>query len=143
MTTITNQQLFERVFRFILAQGKPGTRGGMCAYLGEDGSRCAVGCLLKTDEASNAIARGLGGGYYRNSSVSPLLDVEPEPGREVEFDKLLSDLQCAHDYAKTDVDWSRQAGKQCDGQFFIACFRQRMGVVARNHHLTIPEDLKS
>ena len=44
-----DQTIFDRVAAHLLAQGRPSLsdiRLGACAYRGEDGLRCAVGCLI-------------------------------------------------------------------------------------------------
>jgi hypothetical protein len=45
---MTNQQVFNRVVRFLRKQGCQSITkdGRSCAYRGEGGRRCAVGCLI-------------------------------------------------------------------------------------------------
>lgn len=48
---MTNQELFDKVVREILSQGRPSTgRSGLnCQYRGHDGARCAAGVLIRDE----------------------------------------------------------------------------------------------
>ena len=53
-----DQTIFNRVAAHLLAQGRPSLsaiRLGECAYHGEDGLRCAVGCLIDDAHYSEAL----------------------------------------------------------------------------------------
>ena len=46
----TNQEAFDKVVRHLVAQGRPAINAnGSCAYLSEDGRKCAAGCLIPED----------------------------------------------------------------------------------------------
>lgn len=44
--TMTRQQIFDTVVAHLRQQGRRSERNGACAYRGEDGAMCAVGCLI-------------------------------------------------------------------------------------------------
>jgi hypothetical protein len=48
---MTPQEIFDTVARHLIAQGRQAKdEGGNCVYRAEDGSKCAVGCLITDEE---------------------------------------------------------------------------------------------
>ena len=47
---MTNQETFDRVAEHLLKQDAKSLRHGACAYRGDAGFKCAVGCLISDDE---------------------------------------------------------------------------------------------
>lgn len=103
---MTPQEIFDHVATFLIKQGRPAEFkppfdpefwGSGCAYVANDGTRCAVGCLMDEEEAH------LYGGYH--GSVSELT-YEAEEGslRSFFFSEtgLLTRLQVAHDFKPKD-----------------------------------------
>ena len=43
---MTKQTVFNKVVRFLRVQNKRAMNGKVCAYRANDGSKCAVGCLI-------------------------------------------------------------------------------------------------
>lgn len=43
---MTNQEIFDKVVRHLVAQGKPAFEDESCKYLTASGEKCAAGCLL-------------------------------------------------------------------------------------------------
>lgn len=43
---LTNQQIFNRVAKHLLAQGRRAMSNGACVYRGPGGTKCAVGCII-------------------------------------------------------------------------------------------------
>src|SRR5688572_9122307 len=94
---MTNQEIYDAVKAHLLAQGKRAAvsdlPGSSCAYRGQNGTKCAVGCLIPDDEYSPEI-EGL-------SVSSP----QPEMSGLMEFlgftreqrEGILSNLQVIHD----------------------------------------------
>ena len=49
---MTNQEIFNKVYKHMLKQGRRSLLNymdGMCAYRGNDGLKCAVGCLIEDE----------------------------------------------------------------------------------------------
>lgn len=84
---ITEQTVFDRVCEHLIAQGRPaaGERHS-CAYRGNDGSACAVGCLIPDDRYDEGM-EGAGVGYTVLRRVPELTPVR----------HLLAELQRVHD----------------------------------------------
>ena len=95
---MTLQEIFNRVSQHLLAQGEQSTRrGGGCAYRGDNGKACAVGCLIK-DEAYKPVIEGLS---TERAEVRRALMASIGPVSGKAFD-LLSELQIVHDYTAPD-----------------------------------------
>jgi hypothetical protein len=113
MTHLTDQQIFDRVAKHLLKQGRRAQYDNdspfFCAYLNTDGLRCAVGCLFKDDEGTNKAAIVLGGSAKRNFADGQLQ-------RFLDFDlaaeqiDLLSALQVIHDRCPL-ADWKGELRK--------------------------------
>lgn len=56
----TQQEIFDKVMRHLLTQGERSVdREGHCAYRGDNGKKCAIGCLI-SDDAYNPDIEGRG-----------------------------------------------------------------------------------
>lgn len=97
---MTNQELFDKVANHLLTQGIPSMRDlpdesghirQRCAYRGDNGTKCAVGCLIPDDQ------------YDPNMETLPvktLLKVQPNAlgfQPTPEQINVLADLQTLHD----------------------------------------------
>ena len=43
---MTDQQMFTKVARHLIKQGKKSIKDGQCLYRGPEGTSCAIGCLI-------------------------------------------------------------------------------------------------
>lgn len=108
---MTGQEIFDTVLAHLRKQGKASLNArGKCAYRGEGGTACAVGCLI-TDELYDPRIENWGVGSILNLRTNGVGIDETEAYREAyrealsrivshlgqENEALLADLQCAHD----------------------------------------------
>ncbi len=56
---MTHKEMFEKVRDGLFAQGKKSTKNGMCAYRGENDTKCAIGILI-ADEYYDKTFEGIG-----------------------------------------------------------------------------------
>lgn len=105
---LTEQEIFSRVAAHLLLQNKksfysPDNVREICAYRGEGGTKCAVGCLLEDDEYRP---------YMEDKGVDRLLSLTPDGFRNfgVQNHNLLCDLQYIHDYMQP-VEWKTALGQ--------------------------------
>lgn len=54
MPEMTKQEIFDKVARHLLTQNKRASRNNECAYLSDDGLKCAAGCLLQEGSEARA-----------------------------------------------------------------------------------------
>ena len=103
------QQIFDKTASHLLKQGIQSTLedDDTCAYRGQDGSMCAVGCLIN-DDAYNW--------YLEGTSVDDCKKVQKALRNSgIEFDadgqvmRLLTRLQTIHD-TKEEGDWAASLG---------------------------------
>lgn len=88
-TAMTAQEVFTKVATHLIAQGKPAFDAvGQCAYRGEEGSMCAVGCLIEDHEYVPAM---------EGESVETLAANGLLPDRLCGHEVMLNDLQHLHD----------------------------------------------
>jgi hypothetical protein len=117
--TLTYQQIFDRAWTHIVAQGKRAVNDeGSCLYRGENGLRCAIGALI-TDEA-----------YTKDIENLTVLNIPKEVLRQSNLPtsiggcRFLAEIQGCHDYP-------------IDGGF-IDEFKKRMREVAAEYNLRCP-----
>lgn len=94
-TEVTAQSLFDEIWDWFVVQGKPRSvayGGGSCAYRGANGSKCAVGVLIRDDEYSDRMDDGA-------PTVGTLADYRLLPSRLVPHLAMLRELQGVHDGA--------------------------------------------
>ena len=108
------QQIFDKTASHLLKQGIQSTfeDTDRCAYRGQDGSMCAVGCLIN-DDAYNW--------YLEGASVGACKKVQTALRNSgIEFDadgqvmRLLTMLQTIHD-TKEESDWASSLVGLADG----------------------------
>lgn len=93
------QTIFDTVVAHLRQQGGQSLQGGNCAYRGDNGRSCAVGCLF-TDAAYHRKLEGMGVGTPEVRNALALSGVDPT-GDTL---NLLRQLQVAHDN-HSDGDW--------------------------------------
>ena len=99
------QQIFNKVSTHLLEQNERSVvdTTGTCAYRGESGKMCAVGCLINDHAYSQSLE---GGGVRSQLEVQWALE---KSGIEFDEDgmvmRLLSKLQLIHD-TKEESDWA-------------------------------------
>ena len=113
---MTNQEAFEVVARHLLAQGRQSIRRpipGMdfyveCAYRGQEGTKCAIGCLIP-DDMYNESMEGV--------PARDLMRISPTAGVLGDLDEdLLTKLQEIHDRSQPDrwsmglIHWGSRLG---------------------------------
>lgn len=131
---LTNRQIFDTVKNHLLTQGDraedeiDGEIG--CAYRGDAGAKCAVGCLIPDDKYTPEI-EGVALGSYVGTDASydklraqkaKLFDVLRASGVDVdnpETERLLQDLQSCHDNTPP-VYWEERLVR-IEREYFPAC----------------------
>ena len=96
-----DQTIFNRVAAHLLAQGRPSLSDNECAYRGENGLRCAVGCLIDDAHYSEAIEGHSVQHRDVVQAVKESLSLRHLPARTAD---LLGDLQHLHDLTPPD-EW--------------------------------------
>lgn len=117
---ITEQGIFNFVYRFIVKQGEPATSGTHCQYRAERDGKvlcCAVGCLL-TDEEATKVSQTVGWSVQRRGD---------KPKRFLPFYDLFLAMQDAHD--------------RSDPKDFVGSFTRAMTRIAYRRGLTVPSDV--
>ena len=109
---MTKQQIFNKVVKHLRKQGKRAFNGITCWYRAPDGSKCAVGCLLKDDE-------------YRADFEGKTVGAIALPERLSQHLSFLDDIQWLHDQ---QYSWKQRGGIK---ESAISAF-------ARKHKLTVP-----
>lgn len=84
------QDVFDVVVTHLYRQGRRATSNEVCVYRADDGSSCAVGCLIP-DEAYTPDLEG--------SNALLLADAAKLPQFLMPHTQLLFALQCAHDHS--------------------------------------------
>jgi len=102
------QNLFDTVAKHLLTQKKqafkmvPTTDGKTmvkkCLYRADDGSKCAVGCLIRDDLYTPSIE-----GSFWNKELHKLLEASLGRTLDIADLNMLSDLQSAHDSLPPDA----------------------------------------
>jgi hypothetical protein len=103
------QAIFDKVTTHLLEQGRPAMNEHGCAYRGEDGTKCAIGCLIPDDlympafeeKSVNLILRK----FDVDKKLSAALGITPynpnDPYNQSDL-KFLERLQLAHDAAQEE-----------------------------------------
>lgn len=118
---MTHQEVFNKVYLAIIAQGEPSSDGKNCLYRGPNGLKCAAGHLVPDDK------------YDPDWET---FDV-PYIVRKGKLDfgvptAFVQSLQNAHDNAECD------GGKHFKGADFISRFTSRMKGIAKMYNLVMP-----
>ena len=102
----TNQETFEIVAKHLITQGKVslGPTGINCAYRGDNGTKCAVGCLIPDEKYSSSL-EGFSIQKYKYATFDGAINITALM-QELGYDlKLLKSLQGVHDNNPCS-DWS-------------------------------------
>lgn len=118
MTTFTAQELFDKAYKGVVAQGKQAYHNG-CKYRTADGLKCAIGFII--DDATAKIWDQIGALDEVKNSFYP----EDLPDWFKEHFVLLESIQMVHDGAPT-------------GDTFIKYFEEAMAGLADRFHLKVP-----
>lgn len=129
---MTKQEIFNKVYAHLVKQGRrsmyylPSKGEEGCAYRGQDGAMCAVGCLIPdefyTPEIENEIVSS-----WIVSEVLAKAGVTNGHGYDRDKFNLLCELQNAHDTCQFS-----------NREEFILEIKARLGRIARGYQLTIP-----
>lgn len=93
----TAQEVFDQVATHLLTQNKRSMLkfdADICAYRGDDGLKCAAGCLISDDEYNKELMEGF--------TWADMLD-RLAAGVSTKHNKLISKLQHIHDGIKCDL----------------------------------------
>jgi hypothetical protein len=95
----TAQEVFDQVAKHMLTQkAQCALEDGVCAYRGNDGLKCAAGCLISDEEIET---------YWNVLPWISLINrgIAPDKHR-----RLISELQAIHDspYFNPKEDWQRE-----------------------------------
>jgi hypothetical protein len=127
----TAQQVFDRSYLFLVAQGKPSkdpvAKGG-CRYRGPDGLACAAGALITDQEYVAFGIVGHEGDEWIGLSVRARLRAHQE---------LIAALQNAH-----DLPTFGSGAKTTDEQW-LADFKRMAKQVAEDFGLIVPPEVAS
>ncbi len=128
----SNQATFDLVLNAIRSQGKPsvakigrleGPAFLRCCYRGEDGAKCAAGCLIPDDLYSDDLE-------LSNADDKKVSNILIGSGFEPTF---VRKLQCVHDAAARDGDCLKINPN------FLRDFEGGMKILAVNHSLQYME----
>jgi len=102
------QKIFNKVVRHLLKQDCQATdEGGNCRYRGNDGTMCAVGCLIPDKLYSpsfEGLSAGTAGNRLNNVHVALIAAVGAKTTEDFDF---LCQLQTIHDEDYTD-EWPEE-----------------------------------
>jgi len=90
----TAQEVFDQVAEHMLTQDELSMLNGTCVYRGDNGLKCAAGCLIGDDEYNNELMEGF--------TWADMLD-RLDAGIATKHNKLISKLQNIHDRIKCDL----------------------------------------
>lgn len=104
----TAQEVFDKVYNHLMTQMMRCEDGITCLYRGDDGLKCAAGCLIPDEEYTMNMEEKGWSQLVANGMAPP------------EHERLISDLQYIHD-RKQPHQW-----------------REYLSELAGNHGLTVP-----
>lgn len=131
--TLTAQEIFTYVLLFLRKQGVASITSdeATCAYRGENGSMCAVGCLISDDEYTP---------YFEGNTINALLDygdlTSATASRLGPHALLLAELQQAHD---NYMPWVDRPVLPLAKHFEPGTWEQKMKQLAEEHNLEYTE----
>lgn len=89
---MNKQEIFDKVYSALINQGEPSVNGGVCAYRGANGTKCAIGHMIPDDLYDPEFEGKTIHGMY-NATLESIFQVDNiNP-----YLTFLSDLQRAHD----------------------------------------------
>lgn len=99
LPNVTAKEVFDQISEHLLSQNVKSVRdtsiNNMCGYRGENGTKCAAGCLISDDEYTEKME-----GFRWSSLVQK--GIVPETHRV-----LISDLQTIHDCRQPHM-WKKE-----------------------------------
>lgn len=129
---MNRQEVFNRAYLGILAQGCPSLRSGMCAYRGVGDVKCAIGHNIP-DKKYNFDFEGRSPNYLLNrtvgSTISKLIGCQTQD--DVAFARR---LQRVHDSLAAIIKPNDK---------FIYSFKEEMTIFATEHGLEVPYALQT
>ena len=126
---MTEQQIFDKVWDHINAQGKPAMNSqGRCLYDDGEGNRCAVGCLL-SDDMIRKLNEYVGGSIGLIDRVQSSGKIVPQADLELltDHEDFLAKLQDIHDI------------NSCFHDDFMRCWRNDMWNLACERKMKVPK----
>lgn len=113
MNTLSSQEIFDKVATHLLTQGKRALLpSGDCAYRGQDGSKCAIGCLIP-DDLYEGTFKQYEGKVWCVIPDDELLKIGIEKDKNY---RLLTQLQSVHDNLYEDpAFWKQDLRKLAEG----------------------------
>jgi hypothetical protein len=99
----TEQEVFDQIATHLLTQERASISGGACAYRGDNGLKCAAGCLISDDEYK-ALPLRLSDQYTNRATWRRLIEKKIAPP---EHANLICDLQGLHDGFAEDT-WHKK-----------------------------------
>jgi len=130
---LTAQEIFTYVLLFLRKQEIASITPGetTCAYRGENGSMCAVGCLISDDEYEVC---------FEGNTFNDLLDYDDFPlsvvKRLAKHASLLAELQHVHD---NYMPWADRPGLSLDKYIEPSTWEQKMKHIAKAYNLEYKE----
>lgn len=95
------QKIFNKVYKFLVKQGKKSNRANSCRYLNDDGSKCAIGCLIEHYDPQIEAGQPHGGSIKRiikeGFDIQKMIPLLKDVVLDNSFIDFLTNLQYAHD----------------------------------------------
>lgn len=114
---MNKKEIFYKVAKHLMKQGRRSKKGTECVYLASDGAKCAVGCLIPRKLYTPAIE---GCGILHDGVVLILEKLGIK-----KYQKFLGELQRLHDDEMVQ-DWP-----------------MRLTEIAKEHHWKIPDCVRA
>jgi hypothetical protein len=121
---MTRQEMFNKAWHGVIAQGGPSMVDGHCLYRGWNGRKCGVGHLIGDEVAHRWDMLKKSGVAFMSADMISKAGLAPSD------QQFLVDLQNAHDASGNHGSTDKQ---------FIAEFIKSMADVATRYSLTIPD----
>ena len=119
---LSKQQIFTRVAKHLLRQGKKALdASGNCAYRGEDGTKCAIGCLIP-DGLYRPWFEGTSPGFWPQRQTG--VEIAEVSGLTPETVDFARRLQGIHD------------------SYGVEQWPGRLRVIGDDHDLRLPKELR-
>ena len=103
LDTATAQEVFDHISFFLLKQGRKSgyhdSAGFECAYRGDNGTKCAAGCIVEDEKYDSAMEGKSWFNDYNDDTVTDKFGITHSHG------KLITSMQIIHDSAEVE-EWS-------------------------------------
>jgi len=100
---LTKQEMFDKVAVHLLTQGKRSTQGTSCAYRGDGGLKCAIGCLIPDERYSRDL----------EGEAASTWPVREAAGFDISLSEFATALQQMHDDCAPD-EWLGQLAAEAE-----------------------------